>query len=136
MAEANKLAFAPFAAPRKGVLVLFCDEGLKFGPASRKALAPTRDLVTRAAAAERFTGKNGSTLDMAMPAGLDAARLVVLGLGKTADLKPRDFVRFGGVAMGKVPASAFKSVASAVREAVASGTDPEDAASLALAGSP
>jgi hypothetical protein len=37
---------------------------------------------------------------------------------------------------GKVPAAAFKSVTSAVREAVASGTDPEDAAASALAGSP
>jgi hypothetical protein len=37
---------------------------------------------------------------------------------------------------GKVPASAFKSVASAVKEAVASGVAPEDAASSALAGSP
>jgi hypothetical protein len=37
---------------------------------------------------------------------------------------------------GKLPASAFKSVASAVKEAVASGTDPADAASAALAGSP
>ena len=130
MAEANKLAFAPFAAPRKGVLVLFCDEGLKFGPASRKALAPTRDLVTRAAAAERFTGKNGSTLDMAMPAGLDAARLVVLGLGKTADLKPRDFVRFGGVAMGKVPASAAEATIFA--ELPSASMKPDQAADLAL----
>lgn len=38
---------------------------------------------------------------------------------------------------GKVPPAAFKSVASAVREAVASGVEPEDAASAALAaGSP
>ena len=130
MAEANKLAFAPFAAPRKGVLVLFCDEGLKFGPASRKALAPTRDLVTRAAAAERFTGKNGATLDMAMPAGLDAARLVVLGLGKTADLKPRDFVRFGGVAMGKVPVSAAEATIFA--ELPSASMKPDQAADLAL----
>jgi len=37
---------------------------------------------------------------------------------------------------GKVPPAAFKSVTSAVKEAVASGTDPEDAASAALAGAP
>ena len=52
MADAGKLAFAPFAVPDKGVLVLFCEEGVKFGPASRKALAPTGDLVQRAAAAD------------------------------------------------------------------------------------
>ena len=37
---------------------------------------------------------------------------------------------------GKVPATAFKSVTSAVKEAVASGVDPEDAAATAMAGSP
>lgn len=37
---------------------------------------------------------------------------------------------------GKVPATAFKSVTSAVKEAVASGVDPEEAAATAMAGSP
>ena len=39
MADARKLAFAPFGMPAKGVLLLFCEEGLKLGPAARKALA-------------------------------------------------------------------------------------------------
>ena len=51
MADARKLVFSSFATPAKGVLVLFCEEGLKFGPAARQALAPTGDLVKRAAAA-------------------------------------------------------------------------------------
>jgi hypothetical protein len=37
---------------------------------------------------------------------------------------------------GKLPATAGKSVASAVREAVASGVDPEDAATAMASGSP
>ena len=41
MADARKPGFAPFSAAPKGVLILFCEEGLKFGPASRKALART-----------------------------------------------------------------------------------------------
>ena len=31
MTDALKLGFGPFAAPAKGVLVVFCDDGLKFG---------------------------------------------------------------------------------------------------------
>ena len=31
MSGALKLQFAPIATPAKGVLVLFCEEGLKFG---------------------------------------------------------------------------------------------------------
>ena len=38
MTDALKLGFGPFTAPAKGVFVVFCDEGLKFGPATRRAL--------------------------------------------------------------------------------------------------
>ena len=56
MPGALKLGFAPFAAPTKGVLIVFCEEGLKFGAAAHKILLPTGDLVARAAAAARFKG--------------------------------------------------------------------------------
>src|ERR1700728_3847112 len=105
MTDAPKLGFTPFARLR-GVLVVFCGENLKFGPAAQRALAPVGDLVRRAAAADRFTGKNGSTLDMIAPSGLSVPRLVVVGIGKESDLKARDVVKLGGVAMGKVPTTA------------------------------
>jgi leucyl aminopeptidase len=99
MPTALKLEFAPFATAPKGVLVVFCEEGLKCGSAARKALSPTGDLLARAAAAEHFKGKNGSALEIVMPAGLDVARLVVLGVGKARDLKQADMVKLGGIAM-------------------------------------
>lgn len=105
MPAALKFGFVPYARPR-GVLVMFCDENLQFGPASRRALAPIGDLFRRAAAADRFTGKMASRLDIVAPTGLNVPRLVVVGLGKESELKPRDIVRLGGVAMGTVPASA------------------------------
>ena len=51
MAEPPKLGFAPFATPSKGVLILFCEQGLKFGAAGRKLIGEAGDLVQRAAAA-------------------------------------------------------------------------------------
>ncbi len=130
MPAALKLEFAPFATPAKGVLVLFCEEGLKLGPAARDLLAPTGDLVTRAAAADRFKGKNGSALDLAAPNGLQASRLIVVGVGKARDLKPRDFVKLGGVAMGKIPASA--AAATFVADLPGGAAKPERIADLAL----
>jgi leucyl aminopeptidase len=102
MAEAPKFGFVSFTQLR-GVLVAFCGENLKFGPAAQKALAPLGDLVRRAAAADHFTGKSGSSLDIVVPAGLNAPRLVVIGTGKDGDLKRQDIVKLGGIAMGKVP---------------------------------
>ena len=96
MPNALKLGFGPFTVPAKGVFVVFCDEGLKFGPATRRALGGVTDIVARAARSERFTGKKSSTLDLVMPAGLKAARLVVIGVGKVAELTPKDFLRLGG----------------------------------------
>ena len=103
MPDAPKLGFTAFTRPR-GVLIVFCGEHLKFGPSTRNVLAPVADLVRRAAAADHFTGKNGSTLDIVAPGGLDVPRLVVVGAGKDGELKVADFVKLGGVAMGKVPA--------------------------------
>src|SRR5262249_13345125 len=103
---ALKLGFGPFAAPGRGALVVFCDNNLKFGPATRKALGEVADIVARAAKSERFTGKKSSTLDLVVPTGLKATRLVVIGVGKLAELAPKDFIRLGGLAIGRLPNSA------------------------------
>ena len=130
MADARKLAFAPFAPPAKGVLIVFCEDGVKFGPATRKLLAPTGDLLQRSAAADRFTGKAGSSLDIVAPAGLSVARLTVMGVGKTNKLKSQDFVKLGGAAMGKVPSRAEKATIFA--EFSGGSLKPDQAAEIAL----
>jgi leucyl aminopeptidase len=106
MSDAIKLGFSSFAAPVKGVLVLFCDDKLAFGAASSRALKPSGDLIKHVAATDHFTGKKGTALDIAAPDGLKVSRLIVFGLGKAKDLKPQDILRLGGVAIGKIPASA------------------------------
>jgi leucyl aminopeptidase len=125
-----KLDFVPFAAPTKGVLVVFCEEGLRFGAATRTILGPSGDLVTRAAAAERFKGKNGATLDIIAPSGLAVSRLIVVGAGKAGDLKEEGFVKLGGVAMGKLPAAATE--VTIVADLPGGAVKPEHAADMAL----
>jgi leucyl aminopeptidase len=127
---ALKLEFAPLSTPPKGVLVVFCDEGLKFGTATRQVLAETGDLVSRAAAAERFKGKRATTLDIVAPSGLEASRLVVVGVGKVRELKARDFVKLGGVAMGKVPKSAEE--ATIIADLPGGAVKPDSLAELGL----
>lgn len=129
MADAPKLAFGAFAAPAKGILVVFCDDGLRFGPATGKALGQAAALVTRAAKAEHFTGKSGTSLDLIMPAGLKVDRLTVIGLGKVGDLKQQDFVKLGGKALGKLPKGA--SDLTVFAELPSGKMTPEQAADLA-----
>jgi leucyl aminopeptidase len=129
MPTALKLEFAPLTATPKGVLIVLCEEGPKYGSATRKVVAASGDLLARAAAAENLKGKSGSSLEIVAPSGLDLARLIVLGVGKARELKEQDFVKLGGVAMGKIPASA--TAATIVAE-LASGIKPEQIADLAL----
>jgi len=129
MPDALKLGFAPFARLR-GVLVAFCAENLKFGPATKKALGGAEAQVRRAAAADGFAGKNGAVLDIVAPAGLDAPRLVVIGTGKDSDLKQRDIVKLGGIAMGRLPPKA-KEV-TILAESGSGAFKPDQVANLAL----
>ena len=103
MAKDLKLGFAPFRAPSKGILIVFCDDTLKVGAATRKILGKAADQLPAAAASEHFTGKSGATLDIVLPADLKAGRLTVIGAGKTEGPKSKDFLRLGGVAAGKLP---------------------------------
>jgi leucyl aminopeptidase len=130
MAEAPRLGFEAFSAAAKGVLILFCEEGLKLGPAARKILAPAGDLLRRAAAADRFTGKSGSALDIVAPSALAATRLIVLGVGKANKFKAKDFLKLGGLAMGRVPSSATD--ATIVAELASGAMKPDQASEIAL----
>ncbi len=130
MADVRKPAFAPFSASPRGVLVLFCEEGLKFGAAARRALAGAGDLVSRAAASEKFSGKSGSALDLVAPAGLRASRLIVVGVGKGSTLKPQDLVKLGGSVRGRISSRAASATVFA--EFASGALKPEQTADLAL----
>src|SRR5437879_5434254 len=141
MADTRKLGFGPIASPSGGVLVVFVDDNLHFGPKTRALLGSAADLVARAAKSERFSGKSGSALDIVAPADLKASRLIVLGTGKSADKaqdkardkaddKPQDFVKLGGAAMGRIPAAATE--AEIVLELADGPLKPDSAADVAL----
>ena len=70
-------------------------------------LAPTGDLVTRAAAADRSRARTGRALDIVAPRGPRGRRAWSLwASARPRDLKAQDFVKLGGAAMGKIPARA------------------------------
>ncbi len=103
MAKDLKLGFAPFRAPSDGVLIVFCDDSLKVGAATRKILGKAADALPQAAAGEHFTGKSGAALDIVLPADLKVSRLTVIGAGKIDGFKSKDFLKLGGAAAGKLP---------------------------------
>ncbi|MCP1844954.1 leucyl aminopeptidase [Bradyrhizobium sp. USDA 4524] len=104
MSDAVKVGFVPISASARGILVVLCDDQLKLGAAARKALGAAAETVKRAAAANQFKGKSGAVLDILAPEGIKVERLIVIGTGKAADLKEKDFLKFGGAAAGKLNA--------------------------------
>ena len=84
MTDAVKVGFVPFSAAPRGILVVFCDDTLQFGPATRKMLGAAVSLVKRAAETNQFKGKSAAALDILAPEGLKAKRLIVMGAGKLA----------------------------------------------------
>src|SRR4051794_36932202 len=113
MSDAVKVGFVPFSASPRGILVVFCDDALKLGAASRKALGAAANTIKRAATANQFKGKSGSVLDILAPEGIKAPRLIVVGTGKPSDLKEKDFLKFGGVIAGKLNAGSSAVTISA-----------------------
>ena len=105
MSEAVKVGFVPLSTAPRGVLVVFSDDSLKFGSATRKALGDAAGTVKRAAASSQFKGKSGSILDIPAPEGIKIQRLIVVGSGKGSGLKETDFLKFGGVIAGRLNAA-------------------------------
>ncbi|MGB3489960.1 MAG: leucyl aminopeptidase [Xanthobacteraceae bacterium] len=130
MPDAVKFGFVSFSTAVRGPLVVFCDDALKLGAATRKVLGGATEIVKRAAAANRFKGKSGAVLDILAPEGLRADRLIVIGVGKVSALAERDFLKLGGVAAGKIGTG--NRVATVIAELPTSAMTPAQAASVAL----
>jgi len=104
MPDAVKVGFVPFSSAARGILVVFCDDALKFGPVTTKALGAAVGMIKRAAAGNQFKGKSGAVLDFLAPEGIKASRLIVVGTGKLSDIKANDLLKLGGAVTGKLRA--------------------------------
>ena len=129
MTDAVKVGFVPFSAAPRGILVVFCDDTLQFGPATRSALGAAASLVRRAAETNQFKGKSASALDILAPEGLKAKRLIVIGAGKLAEIKDNDFLKLGGSAAGKLRAG--NDAVTVVAELPTGAMKPDQAAAVA-----
>jgi leucyl aminopeptidase len=129
MSDAVKVGFVPFSTAPRGTLVVFCDDTLKFGAATRKTLGAAANLVRQVADTNRFKGKSGSVLDILAPQGLKVSRLIVVGAGKLSAIKDNDFLKLGGAAAGKLRAG--DDAATIIAELPDGAMKPDQAAAIA-----
>ena len=131
MSGALKLEFAPLARPPRAFSSCSARRAeIRVGRAATRSSRPAT-WSPRAAAADRFKGKNGSALDIVAPPGSRRARLVVVGVGQgPLTSRPEDFVKLGGAAMGRIPAAAGE--ATILADLPGGSLKPERVADLAL----
>jgi len=109
--------------PAGGAVAVMAFEGGKLSTAAEDMDKATGGAVSRAIAAGRFAGKPGQTVELLVPAGLDAQRLVIVGAGPDSD--------WGGDTAERFAAQAFQTVKASGAETLyvmVPGGKPEEAA--------
>jgi len=91
-----KILFTKVDFPESGALVVGVLEHRKLTHAAAQADKQSKGAVTRALAASRFKGGADEMMVLLAPAGLDAARLVLVGLGNPAKLDALSCQSIGG----------------------------------------
>ncbi|CCD88094.1 putative cytosol aminopeptidase (Leucine aminopeptidase) (LAP) (Leucyl aminopeptidase) PepA [Bradyrhizobium sp. ORS 285] len=129
MSDTVKVGFVPLSTAPRGIAVAFCDDALRLGVATEKALGGASDLIKRAAGAARFKGKDGSVLDLLAPEGIKIQRLIVIGTGKGGDHKEKDFLKYGGSLAGKL--NAGTEAVTVLAELPSGPMTPDQVSSLA-----
>ncbi|MGD0183653.1 MAG: leucyl aminopeptidase [Roseiarcus sp.] len=129
MNEFVKIAYGPISAPKGGTFVVFVGADLKASPRVAALLGEAAARIEAAAKTARFHGKTQTSLDILEPSGVEAARLLVVGVAPGKDGKPIDFPTLGGFVFGKLGAAKTVEVAF---EAPAGDWDGAAAADFAL----
>src|ERR1700723_254412 len=102
MSGSVKIAFGSLSAPKGSALVVFVGADMKPAPAVTAQFGDLEPLIRAAAKASNFRAAQRSALDILAPAGLDASRLVVVGVAPGKDNAPVDFMTLGGFIFGKL----------------------------------
>ncbi|HYF85988.1 leucyl aminopeptidase [Azospirillum sp.] len=91
-----KFSFAKPSLPAAGVLAVTVAADRGLGPIGRELDQKTGGALARAMAAARFNGKKDETLTLLAPAGTELDRILLVGLGKGADLSDLILQSAGG----------------------------------------
>lgn len=132
MAPLPSISFAKPSAPKKGVAVVFTDDTLALGSAAGEIDAASGGAITRALKAASFKGAAMGTLDILVPGDLSVDRVVVVGLGKVADIKEYDWLRLGGTVMGQLDSAKAETASVHLERPDGEEVDADQAADVAM----
>jgi leucyl aminopeptidase len=104
-----KVTFGPASLPNSGAVVAFALAERVLSPTAERLDKAASGAIKRALAASRFSGKAGQTLTVLAPSGVKASRILLVGLGKAADVGDLTAERAGGETVAAVAKSGEKT---------------------------
>ncbi len=102
MTDRLDITFASLEKRPEAVVAVLAGDNLTLGPVVRDIDEKAGGAIGRAAEAVEFKGRARHTIELLAPAGLAAKRLLVVGVGKTAEASELEWTLLGGYAMGQV----------------------------------
>ena len=101
-----KVGFSKSGVPARGALAVIAFSGGKLSKAAEAADAKSGGAIRRAIrASPRFKGEKGQFVEVLGPAGLRVTRIVVAGVGKSADVDGPALENLGGTLAKRVTAT-------------------------------
>jgi leucyl aminopeptidase len=126
MAQPLEIQFQPLSATLAPTAVVLAGEDLALGSAARSIDERMKGGLIKAAKAASFAGKPRTSIEVLAPSGVDAQRLILAGVGRSAP--ELDRLRLGGYAYAQI--SARKGDSASL---VADPADPGEAGAEAFA---
>lgn len=100
MSAKFEVSFSKSVRLSAGLAILLKASGSEL-PAGAEVADPA-NIFAKAAKIAQFSGKARKTLDIIAPEGSPVDRIVVLGLGKAAEITTQDWLKAGGAALAKI----------------------------------
>ncbi|WP_114391883.1 leucyl aminopeptidase [Oleisolibacter albus] len=109
-----KIAFSPVALPKAGVVAVTVAAERALGAFGRDLDQRTGGLLTRAMESGRFSGKADEVLTVLAPTGVDSGRILLVGIGKPAEVTALTANSAGAVAVAGLVTSGETELSIAV----------------------
>ncbi|MGH6719675.1 MAG: leucyl aminopeptidase [Alphaproteobacteria bacterium] len=125
-----KIAFAETVPDDADTIVVGVLEDKALTPSAQRLDSLAGAALTRAMGSGRFTGAKDQMLDVAAPAGVGAARVVLAGLGKAAALGDQAMANWGGAIAARLNTAGAKHAAIHVDAIAEAKSRPGEHAAL------
>jgi leucyl aminopeptidase len=112
------ISFADISLGKPGALALVVAEGAAPSGVAAELDRKTDGAIKRAMKSSSFTGKSGSVLEIVAPHGIAASRILLLGIGKPAEITATILENAGGELIGRLE-RAKENAASVIVDGIA-----------------